>query len=220
MDVYMKLVGLSYLQDTLRETIEKVYAQKKSCEVDPQKFLKGKDKDIKKNFILLRSLTENLIQCIFASVNQCPLHMRLLFKHIQERVKERYAPEKIQTTRYTAISGFIFLRFFCPAIISPKIFGLHYQHPEPPTARTLTLIAKTIQNLANLVEFGSKEPYMKEMNSLILENIDHMKTFLDSLANIGEGVSTGVMIREHNIDLQREMGAIFRYLKMLSLIHI
>ncbi len=39
---------------------------------------------------------------------------------------------------------------------------------DPKTARTLTLLAKTLQCLANLANFGVKEPYMVEMNSFIM----------------------------------------------------
>lgn len=41
-------------------------------------------------------------------------------------------------------------------------------------------MAKTIQSLSNLVQFGEKEPYMKDMNSFILENLDEMKGFIDN----------------------------------------
>jgi hypothetical protein len=54
-------------------------------------------------------------------------------------------------------------------------------HAPQHTARTLTLVAKTIQCLSNLVQFGEKEPYMKDMNSLILDNLDEMKGFIDNV---------------------------------------
>lgn len=53
---------------------------------------------------------------------------------------------------------------------------------SPVASRTFTLLAKIIQNLANLVNFGEKEPYMKDLNPLIVNNIDRMKLFLDELA--------------------------------------
>lgn len=34
-----------------------------------------------------------------------------------------------QDVRYTAVSSFIFLRFFAPAILSPNLFHLRPHHP-------------------------------------------------------------------------------------------
>jgi len=106
--------------------------------------------------------------------------------------------------RYSAVSGFIFLRYFCPAILGPKLFGLRTEFADANTSRTLTLATKVLQvrwssqgrglrrarkrltrryplagpdtrqNLANLVDFGMKEPYMLEMNDFIREKREMM----------------------------------------------
>jgi hypothetical protein len=48
----------------------------------------------------------------------------------------------------------------------------------------LTLIAKTLQNLANLVTFGQKEPFMADMNPFIEQRIPDMRRFLER-ASVG-----------------------------------
>lgn len=58
---------------------------------------------------------------------------------------------------------------------SSKLFLLSFSNfffkkleiPDPKTSRNLTILAKTVQNLANLVPFGNKEPFMEEMNEVI-----------------------------------------------------
>ena len=44
------------------------------------------------------------------------------------------------------------------------------------------MIAKCLQNLANLVEFGVKESYMEVVNPFILKNKERMVVFLDHLS--------------------------------------
>jgi Ras GTPase-activating protein 1 len=48
------------------------------------------------------------------------------------------------------------------------------------------MIAKCLQNLANLVEFGGKEPYMEVVNPFILKNKERMVVFLDHLSSVRE----------------------------------
>lgn len=49
-------------------------------------------------------------------------------------------------------------------------------------ARSLIMVAKCLQNLANLVEFGGKEQYMEVVNPFILKNKERMVVFLDQLS--------------------------------------
>jgi Ras GTPase-activating protein 1 len=81
-----------------------------------------------------------------------------------------------------AVSGFIFLRLICPAILNPRMFNLVGEPPPPAASRSLVMVAKCLQNLANLVEFGSKESYMEVVNPFILKNKERMVVFLDHLS--------------------------------------
>jgi hypothetical protein len=86
------------------------------------------------------------------------------------------------SVRYTSVSGFLFLRLICPAVLNPKLFGLVRESIEPKTARTLTLLAKTLQCLSNLANFGVKEPFMIEMNSFIMDQSHRMMEFIDLIS--------------------------------------
>jgi len=85
-----------------------------------------------------------------------------------------------------AVSGFIFLRLLCPAILNPRQFNLLSEPPPPGAARSLVMIAKCLQNLANLVEFGAKESYMEVVNPFILKNKERMVVFLDHVSSVRE----------------------------------
>lgn len=57
-------------------------------------------------------------------------------------------------------------------------------HPRPRAQRTLTLIAKALQGLANMTTFGSKEPWMEPMNKFLVSNRADFKQFVDSICAI------------------------------------
>jgi neurofibromin 1 len=84
--------------------------------------------------------------------------------------------------KYTAVGAFIFLRFFCPAIVAPEAEGLVTTAPSKEMRRGLLLIAKIIQNLANNVLFGAKEPYMFPLNTFLTQNIYKVTTFLREIS--------------------------------------
>ncbi|CAI7617148.1 unnamed protein product [Penicillium manginii] len=59
-----------------------------------------------------------------------------------------------------------------------------YDHPRPRAQRTLTLIAKALQGLANMTTFGNKEPWMEPMNKFLVGNRSDFKQFVDDICSI------------------------------------
>ncbi|KAJ3414308.1 Ras GTPase-activating protein 1 [Chytridiales sp. JEL 0842] len=162
MDQYMKLVGMDYLHSTIGTIIRSILKNKEACEVDPTR-VDGLEA-AKRNHKRLMLLVVNVWDAILKSVDNCPSGFVAVFNHIRSVAEAKWGVNGVNdAAKYSAISGFIFLRFFCPAILSPKLFGIINDFPDASVSRTLTLIAKVIQNLANLTEFGQKEPYMVEI---------------------------------------------------------
>lgn len=89
---------------------------------------------------------------------------------------------KFPDAKYTAVGAFIFLRFFCPAIVAPDVEGLVSTPPTKEMRRGLLLIAKVIQNLANNVLFGVKEPYMFPLNDFLVQNVFDITGFLREIS--------------------------------------
>eukprot|EP01113_Clastostelium_recurvatum_P026957 TRINITY_DN3241_c0_g1_i3.p1 TRINITY_DN3241_c0_g1~~TRINITY_DN3241_c0_g1_i3.p1 ORF type:complete len:402 (+),score=141.28 TRINITY_DN3241_c0_g1_i3:136-1341(+) len=176
-DAFMKLIALGYLDKVIGPTIKAVYAMKKGCEVDPTR---EKEENIAGNFARLVKLVEQLTADVFSSAPHVPAEIRVLFHAMQSQVVLQYGEKS--TARYSVVSSFMFLRHICPALLNPKLFGLAPDHPTEHTARVFTLLSKTLQNLANLAEFGQKEPYMKDMNVFIKANLQNMMNFLDAVS--------------------------------------
>jgi hypothetical protein len=68
-------------------------------------------------------------------------------------------------------------------VLSPSLFRLTQEYPQEKAARNLTLVAKTIQTLANLNQFGRKEDFMCFMNAFVECEWASMKTFLHRISS-------------------------------------
>ncbi|XP_027767196.1 RAS protein activator like-3-like, partial [Empidonax traillii] len=175
-DEYMKLVGGKYLQDTLGEVVARLCSSDESCEVDPSK-CSGPDLSThQKN---LRQVCEETFWRIAHNCDAFPAELGEVFTAWQEECTARGKAALGQRL----VSASLFLRFLCPAIMSPSLFGLVQEYPGEATARTLTLVAKVIQNLANFTTFGEKEAYMGFMNEFLERHWSPMAEFLQSVAS-------------------------------------
>ncbi|XP_010732418.3 RAS protein activator like-3 isoform X1 [Larimichthys crocea] len=175
-DDYMKLVGQKYLIDTLGDFINRLYTSVENCEVDPRKCPAS---DLSNNQKHLREACEEVVQKIIKIHGPFPEELNKIFSRWVELCEDQDRPEIGQRL----ISASLFLRFLCPAILSPSLFGLTQPYPEPSTLRTLTLTAKVIQNLANFTLFGEKEEYMLFMNEFLQQHWDGMRGFLQTVSN-------------------------------------
>uniref|UniRef100_A0A8C6SGE0 RAS protein activator like 3 n=1 Tax=Neogobius melanostomus TaxID=47308 RepID=A0A8C6SGE0_9GOBI len=170
-DEYMKLVGQKYLIDTLGDFINRLYTSGENCEVDPRKC-----PDLANNQKHLKETCEEVVQKIFGIHGPFPEELNRIFSSWMELCEDQGKPEIGQRL----ISASLFLRFLCPAVLSPSLFNLTQPYPETSTLRTLTLTAKVIQNLANFTQFGEKEEYMLFMNEFLEQHWDGMRGFLQT----------------------------------------
>ncbi|XP_055492599.1 ras GTPase-activating protein 3 [Leucoraja erinacea] len=185
-DETMKLAGRHYLQVTLKPVIDEICEVHKSCEIDPVKLKDGEN--LEANMDNLRQYVERIFNVITTSGMSCPTVMCDIFFSLRESAAKRFQDDL--DVRYTAVSSFIFLRFFAPAILSPNLFQLHLHHPDPLTARTLTLVSKTIQTLGSLSKSKSasfKETYMAAFYEHFNDKkyTDAVRNFLDLISSSG-----------------------------------
>jgi neurofibromin 1 len=175
--VYARTYGYNYLRSTLLPLLVSLSEKPAECsfELDPTK-ASPKD-DIERNAEDLKLMCQALLDLICSSINKVPIMFRVICHHIWEVVEERF-PD----SRHSAVGSFIFLRFFCPAIVAPESVDLHVDSNSREVRRALLLITKVIQNLANNVIFGNKEPHMKALNGFLSVNIRQVTKFLSDVA--------------------------------------
>lgn len=185
LSVYAKWKGAGYLKATLQKVVERLMLTSKdlNLELDPSKV--NTEEERQKNAIQLQIVAKVFIDDICASSMNIPDSFRKICSIISTAVMPRFGEAK-----YTAVGAFIFLRFFCPAIVAPEVEGLVSTVPSKEMRRGLTLIAKIIQNLANNVLFGAKEPYMFPLNDFLTQNIYRVTTFLREISVPPDGSET------------------------------
>ena len=184
LEFHMRRLGTEYLDQVLQEKINDINELNLDCEVDPSKLpphTSASDLDQRWHRLIL--LTTELWRCISTSANQLPGELRHILKYIRAVAEDRYG-DFLRTVTYTSVSGFLFLRFICPAILSPKLFGLLRDHPHPRAQRTLTLIAKVLQKMSNMSTFGKREEWMEPMNKFLTTQRPVFRDYIDQVCGI------------------------------------
>uniref|UniRef100_A0A673YWV3 RAS protein activator like 1 n=1 Tax=Salmo trutta TaxID=8032 RepID=A0A673YWV3_SALTR len=203
MEQFMKAVGMLYLHEVLKPIINRIFEEKKYIELDPCKIdlnrtrrisFKGatSEAEVRESSVeMLQGYLSSIVESIVGSVTQCPPVMRVAFKQLHKRVEEQFPEPENEDVKYLAISGFFFLRFFAPAILTPKLFHLRDQHADTRTSRTLLLLAKAVQSVGNLgLQLGhGKELWMEPLHPIILCSVASVKDFLDKLIDIDQDMS-------------------------------
>uniref|UniRef100_A0A4W4H8V5 Ras GTPase-activating protein 1 n=1 Tax=Electrophorus electricus TaxID=8005 RepID=A0A4W4H8V5_ELEEL len=234
MEQYMKATATPFVHHALKDTILRIMESKQSCEVWPQNILLfflfvffiicqtivsilnvfcsplklnpsklEKNEDVNLNLTHLLTILSELVEKIFMAAEILPPTLRFIYGCLQKSVQQKWPTNTTMRTR--VVSGFVFLRLICPAILNPRMFNIIADPPSPTAGRTLTLVAKSVQNLANLVEFGAKEPYMEGVNPFIKNNKQRMIMFLDELGNVPDLPDA---MEHFRTDLSRDLAAL------------
>ncbi|KAK7151544.1 hypothetical protein R3I94_008008 [Phoxinus phoxinus] len=195
-DDMMKIVGRSYLTVTLKPVLNEIFESNKTCEIDPVKLKEGDNVEVNKEN--LQGYVHKVFTSITQSSSSCPPLMCDVFRSLRQLASKRFPADP--HVQYSAVSSFIFLRFFAVAVLSPHTFQLRSHHPDPDISRTLTLISKTIQSLGSWGSLSKnklssfKETYMYDFFKLFQEDecIEKVKKFLDEISSNISKESSGV----------------------------
>ncbi|XP_022919316.1 ras GTPase-activating protein 1 [Onthophagus taurus] len=201
MDLYMRAECGDFLRAALMDIIQRLLESKQSAELNPNKMDSPDEACSNAEFLL--QILDQVTLTIFISLEELPRPVRYICGCLQKAVVAKWPGERFVRTR--VVSGFIFLRLLCPALLNPRQFSLVNEQPSQMATRSLVMVAKCLQNLANLVEFGGKEQYMEVVNPFILKNKERMVVFLDQLSAIGD---PGELVNINRLDTAKELATL------------
>nr|XP_017495948.1 ras GTPase-activating protein 4B isoform X5 [Manis javanica] len=200
MESFLKVAGMRYLHSVLGPIIDKVFEEKKYVELDPSK-VEVKDvgctglhrpqteaEVLEHSAQTLRAHLGALLSALSRSVRACPAVVRATFRQLFLRVRERFPSAQHENVPFIAVTSFLCLRFFSPAIMAPKLFHLRERHADARTSRTLLLLAKAVQNVGNMDTPASraKEAWMEPLQPTVHHGVAQLKDFITKLVDIEE----------------------------------
>ncbi|KAI8817571.1 uncharacterized protein EV422DRAFT_541210 [Fimicolochytrium jonesii] len=175
--IFANTNGQEYLRKTLSPILSELAERcpPMSFEVDPTKV---NTQDLEGNMRNLKVVSQGILDSIIGpGAVQMPPSLREACALIWRIVGSRF-PD----AQPTAVSGFLFLRFICPAIVSPETHGIiQAAEVRKELRRGLVLITKVVQNLANNVLFGAKEAFMSGANDVLRDNVAKVHSFLSDI---------------------------------------
>lgn len=150
-EAYVRSSSQTALIKCLREPVKKLLDNRISCELNPSKLdSHNVSQRACDNLQTLLDLLDELIGNIYDSVDYYSPRVRYLLSCLQRVVQKRWPEEPFIRTR--VVGGFLFLRLICPTILNPRLFHLVNDSLSENAIRNLTLVARCLQNLVNLVD--------------------------------------------------------------------
>ncbi|PVG04423.1 putative ras GTPase-activating protein sar1 [Serendipita vermifera] len=137
---------------------------------------------------MLMEIANSFLLTIIESMETVPYGIRWICKQIRSLTRRKY-PDATDYAICSLIGGFFFLRFINPAVVTPQAYMLVDGVPAKHPRRTLTLIAKMLQNLANKPSYA-KEAYMASLNPFVENNKARINLFLNNLCEVGDFYDT------------------------------
>ncbi|KAG0745150.1 hypothetical protein G6F62_003419 [Rhizopus arrhizus] len=173
---------MDYVRTTLQPALESINAlpeEELTWEMDPVK--DASVEIIMKNKRNVCKVTEILLDAICKSASIAPRMFRQELAFLVNAVSKRFSD-----AAKTQVGGFVFLRLFNPAILTPENSGVSKQAlPKSKNTKKILLQAtRLMQNLANNVMFGAKEPHLISLNDFITNNLYRVANFLREIAAV------------------------------------
>lgn len=179
MSAYAFKVGKTYLQQTVLPALTGVFNLEESLEVD--RFRGVEEEDLPSHIQGVKNLYAELMGAFTGegAVGRVPNEIKKTAYYIYTKALTESGQEK---GAFDLTASFLFLRFINPLLTA--LASKFQSHPQ----RVLMLLSKILQNQANQVRFGEKEPYMIPFNDLLEQYEDAMTEFIIGVIDAGQSL--------------------------------
>jgi len=228
--VYSKIIGLKYLWETLALPVNELALKYEEEEQQPKDDLESRSimaasfkmdrieeqesgeidaHELAANTYLLLLTLTNMFARISKSYNRIPPPFITILCHLYEEVKRKFSVE----VAYKSMGAFLFLRFIGPAISAPHLYGLLSAPAPAGVQKTLILITKMIQNLANESLPGKKQAEFSKMDEFVTNNIPALHGFYDKILSLSpDSVEPIVQISEPQLVYENAIGNLYNFI--------
>lgn len=184
LEIYFLRVGKEYLERAFGDIIFDLLKQDASFELDPARIEANTDEEkeeqLAKNENNLLKWVRVIWNRIVETSNDLPKSIKNQLQHIRKGF-EIVALERNSRNILQCISVFLFLRFFCPLFLNPKLFKFTENHLTMGQTRNMLLLTKVLHNLSTLNQFGVKESWLERLNPFIEDLSDEVINYIDKV---------------------------------------
>jgi Ras GTPase-activating-like protein IQGAP2/3 len=139
-------------------------------------------------YVMLIEIANTMLTTIIDNINNIPYGIRWICKQIKQLTRRKF-PDAGEQIISSLIGAFFFLRFINPAIVTPSGYMLVEATPGDHPRRTLTLIAKLLQNVVNQPTHN-KEPYITPLQPFVDDNAQRVVKFLNDICEVPDFYET------------------------------
>ena len=126
---------------------------------------------------LLHKFCGDILQDLIESLDQMPYGLRYLALIAVKEAQLKF-PDLNPKQRVAIIGGIVFLRYISPAF-------LPIERCDAVGRANLLWVGKILQNVANNVRFGNKEPYMQKLNDFVDIWAPQMVSYFERVIEVG-----------------------------------
>lgn len=173
LSIFVRSRGIQYLQSTLGPFLNNLVTNTEACVFEIEMDRLKDHEEISENTLKCKKCVEELIESLDRTEKLFPTSFREICVTILHSVEKKF-PE----AKEIALSGFFLLRFICPALVAPENEGLVDKELTKPVRRTLLLLAKILQHIANSTTMKTlvvpDGPWVEEKNERLLSIIRNL----------------------------------------------